>query len=311
MKIIDKTPLQDENGNINIIARVRGTLKYGLNWYSELEAQKTVVAQIDRLLEKGFVLIRNYTLPNSEIVIPLILVGSSGISVMFVTPAKGHFEAKGDQWNTVTSSGLSVSAGRNLVDLIDKLSRAFQKYLESQKINLQVPVEAVLIASDPGAQIESLRPIVRVVRSDAVKQFASSLLQARPVLRTDSIYSLADRIVTPRTPEELLLTPQTEIGGAADKPASRAQAIFNASDPSKQFDPNELGFSFEDGSESETAAHSIQESSPARPLPRPKAAPAQKRTFGMTNSQLALLAGMMIVECCVVIGFGAFFLLNQ
>ena len=27
MKIIDKTPLQDANGNINIIARVQGTLE--------------------------------------------------------------------------------------------------------------------------------------------------------------------------------------------------------------------------------------------------------------------------------------------
>ena len=65
MKIIDKTALQDENGNINIIARVQGTLKYGLSWYQELEAQKTVITQLDRMLEKGFVLIRNYTLPNS------------------------------------------------------------------------------------------------------------------------------------------------------------------------------------------------------------------------------------------------------
>ena len=65
MKIIDKTSLQDENGNINIIARVQGTLKYGLNWFPELEAQKVVITQLDRMLEKGFVLIRNFTLPNS------------------------------------------------------------------------------------------------------------------------------------------------------------------------------------------------------------------------------------------------------
>ncbi|MBI5823667.1 MAG: hypothetical protein HZB18_06535 [Chloroflexi bacterium] len=303
MKIIDKTSLQDESGNINIIARVQGTLKYGLNWYAELEAQKTVIAQMDRILEKGFVLIRNFTLPNSEIVIPLILVGAGGISVIFVTQAKGHFEAKGDEWNTVMSNGLSVPARRNLVDLISKLARAFQKYLESQKINLQVPVEAVLIASDPGAEIESLRPAVRVLRSDAIKQFAGSLLQARPILRTDSIYALADRIITPRTPEELLLTPQTDVGGTAEKSVSRAQAIFNASDP------DDLGFAFDDGSEPENSGFpNLHEPNPARPLPRRKAAPAQKKTLGMTNTQLALLIGMFIIECCIVIGIGIFYL---
>lgn len=309
MRIIDKTPLQDENGNINVIARVQGTLKYGLNWYAELEAQKTVIAQLDRSLEKGFVLIRNFTLPNSEIVVPLILVGSSGISVIFVTQVKGHFEAKGDQWNTVTTIGSSIPARRNLVDLIAKLARAFQKYLESQKINLPVPVEPVLIASDPGAQIESVRPIVRVLRSDAINQFASSLLQARPILRTDSIYDLANRILDPKSPEELLLTPAVNL---AEKPASRAQAIFNASDPSSQFNPNELEFAFEDGSEAGAPAkQNVVEPNPARPLPRPKPAPAKKKILGMTSSQVALLAGMFIIECCVVAGFGIFFLLNQ
>lgn len=309
MKIIDKTSLQDANGNVNIIARVQGTLKYGLNWYGELQAQKTVIAQMDRILEKGFVLIRNFTLPNSEIVIPLILVGSSGIHVIFVTHAKGHFEAKGDQWNTINTGGTSLPASRNLIDLIAKLSRAFQKYLENQKINLQVPVEPVLMASDPGAQIESVRPIVRVVRSDGIKQFTASLLQARPVLRTDTIYDLADRIVTPRTLEELLLTASVNVG---EKPVSRAQAIFNANDPSKDFNPNDLGFSFEDDTEGESPAQQPQrESSPARPLPRKQTVPAQKKTLGMTRSQLALLAGMFVIECCVVAGFGIFFFLSQ
>ncbi|MBK8781964.1 MAG: NERD domain-containing protein [Anaerolineales bacterium] len=309
MKIIDKTSLQDANGNINIIARVQGTLKYGLNWYPELEAQKAVITQLDRMLEKGFVLIRNFTLPNSEIVIPMILIGSSGIFVIFVTQVKGQFEAKGDQWNIVSSDGRSLPASRNLIDLISKLTRAFQKYLESQKINLQVPVEPILIASDPGAQIESIRPIVRVLRSDAVNQFAGSLLSARPLLRTDSIYSIAERIVTPHSPEELLLTASVDVG---EKPASRAQAIFNASDPSKEFNPNDLGFSFEDGTAPDAAAPQARpEGGPARPRPRTKAAPAQKKTLGMTRQQLFLLIGMFVIECCVVVGFGIFFFFIQ
>ena len=293
-----------------MIARIQGTLKYGLNWYPELEAQKTVVAQLDRILEKGFVGIRNFTLPNSEIVIPFILVGSSGIQVILCSPVKGHFEAKGDQWNMINVDGTSLPAARNLIDLITKLSRAFQKYLESQKIQLKVPVEPVLIASDPGAQIESVRPTVRVLRSDAVKQFANSLLQARPALRTDAIYDLADRIVAPRSPQDLLLTPSVEIG---EKPASRAQAIFNASESAQDFNPNELGFSFEDGIEPQfPAAQPKLESSPARPLPHlNNPAPAKRKTMGMTGLQISLLVGMALIECCVIAGFAALFYINQ
>src|SRR5258706_15934619 len=99
-------------------------------------------------------------------------------------------------------------------------------------------VEPVLIAADPGAHIESMRPIARVVMSDAVKQFGNSLLQARPVWRSDIAYSLADCIVDPRPPEEaapVLAQPPADA-------ALPAQAFFNASDEAKPFDTNDLGF---------------------------------------------------------------------
>ncbi len=298
MKIIDKTPLQDADGSINIIARVQGTLKYGLNWFGELEAQKAVIAQLDRLLEKGFVLIRNFTLPNSEIVIPMVLIGSGGIWVIYVTQVKGRFEAKGDQWNTINNDGKSQPAGINLISRISQLTSAFQKYLKIQKIDMPNPIEAVLIAADPGAQVESVRPIARVVRSDAIKQFASSLLQARPVWRTDFIHELADRLLDPRPPEELNPV------APAQPPASRAGA-----EPENSFNANELDFAFEEGG-AQPVPQNLRESDQARPLPRPKPAPGKGKFLGLGNTQVVLLAGMFIVECCILFGFGIILYLN-
>lgn len=303
MRIIDKTPFQDANGNINIIARIRGTLKYGMNWYPELEAQKKVIPQMDRHLDKGYVLIRNFILPNSEIVIPLVLIASGSVSVILVSPVKGHFEAKGAEWNSLINDGVPVPARRNLIDLITKLTRAFQKYLERQHIQLSVPVEPVLIASDPGAQIESLRPIVRVVRSDAIKQFANAVMQMPPKLRTDTIYALGDRIVTPKTLEELL----TEMPMEPDQPISRAQAIFNASETAGEFSPDELGFEFKEAEGATPSA--TRETSPARPRPNAAAARRQGR---LTNAQIFLLVGMFLVECCVIAaGAGILYIFSQ
>ena len=276
MRIIDKTSLQDEAGNINIIARVQGTLKYGLSWYSELEAQKLVVTQLDRLIEKSFVLIRNFTLPNSEIVIPIILLGPASLSVILVTPVKGHFEAKGREWNVI-SNKTTAPASRNLVDLLAKLTRAFEKHLENQNIRFEVPIESVLIASDPGAQIDSSRPAVRIVRSDAIKQFANSLLQERPIIRPDAVYALADKILDPKSK-----TNEIPIASELDeRPVSRAQAIFNASanDASQNSIPQNL-----------------IESNPAQPLPRPR----QQKSRGMNQSQTLLLVVMGLIECCVI-----------
>ena len=65
MKIIDKTPLLNEKGELAVMQRVQGMLKYGFNWPTELEAQKAIITFFDRNLEKGYTLIRNITLGSS------------------------------------------------------------------------------------------------------------------------------------------------------------------------------------------------------------------------------------------------------
>jgi len=295
MKIIDKTPLHDEKGQISFIGRIQGALKYGLSWSAELDAQKNVIAQLDRILEKGFVLIRNFTLPNSEIVIPMILLGPGGVTVISVTTIKGFFEAKGDQWNTLVN-GQAQPASINLLNRVTRFARAVQVYLERQKIDLPGMVEPVLIAADPGAHIESMRPAARVVMSDAVKQFGTSLLQARPVWRSDIAYSVADLIIDPRPPEAAVPIQQQPVEQPSG--ASRAQAIFNASEQAQPFDTNDLGFAFEE--EGQDA------SQPAGEQPRASQAgrPQQRKILGMTTTQVTILAVMLLCQICILIGAG-------
>lgn len=308
MKIIDKTPLQDANGSISFTSRIQGTLKYGLSWFAELEAQKAVIAQLDRYLEKGFVLIRNFTLPNSEIVIPMILIGAGGIWVIYVTPVSGSFEAKGDQWNIV-GNGKSQPAPINLLGRLAQLTRVLQKYVEIQKVNLTNPVESILILTDPSAHVDSMRPVARVVLSDAIQQFAASVRQARPVWRVDFIHELADRLIDPQ--------PQKELKPVAPVPAkegtSRAQAIFNSADSAQPFDNNDFGFAFDEGDATlppQSVPQNLREPNPAQQLSRPKKASAKGKMLGLTTTQIALLIGMFIFECCIVAGFGVFLYLN-
>jgi hypothetical protein len=306
MKIIDKTSQQDANGNISFVARVQGTLKYGLNWFSELEAQKAVITQFDRALEKGFVLIRNFTLPNSEIVIPIILIGVGGIWVIYVTNVKGNFEAKGDQWNTVNNDGKTSPASVNYISRVVQLGTVFQKYLKIQKIDMPNPVEVVLVASDPGAQIDSVRPAARVVRSDAIKQFASSLLQVRPIWRPDFIYELADRITGVLPPQDLQPL-------SSEPVPQRSDDAYGQENP---FGADELGFAFDEG-ESESAmgdqaSNVFKGARPQPPVMQSPASqsPAKKKFLGLGDTQIILLAGMLIVELCILFGFGILIYLN-
>jgi hypothetical protein len=303
MKVIDKTPLQNDKGEIGPLQRLRGTLEYGFSWYAEIEAQKAVIAQLERVLEKGFTLVRNVTLGNSQIREPLVLVGPPGVYVIFVAPMSGFYEAKGDQWNEV-KSGHSYPAAQNLMLRVGRLARALQVYLDRQGVTLPGPVEGVLMAGSPAMHIDSMRPMVRVVLSDAVRQFAGSLLQARPVLRPDLISDIADRVVTPRaralppvapteveTPEYL---PQSLQDPEAEAP-SRARAIFHAAEESKPFNPADLDFAFDESAENEVPQN-LRETSPSQRL-------AAAKRGGFTRQQLILLGGMLLVECGVLAGF--------
>ena len=310
MKVIDKTPLQNEKGEISGLQRLRGMLEFGLGWYPEMQAQQAVIAQLDRILEKGFTLIRNTTLAHSPIVEPLILIGPPGVYVIFVTPLAGFYEAKGDQWNLV-KSGHSYPAPSNLMMRVGRLARALQVYLDRQGVSLPGPVEAVLMSANPAMHIESLRPMVRVVLSDAIRQFAGSLLQARAVLKPELVYDIAERIVTPRpklspeeqpTPDATPATPEVDELGAP----ARARAIFHAAEESKPFDPADLSFDFDENAEASGAEvpEGLRETNPSQRLPPARTGPFRPR-------QWILLGVMLIVECCVLAGFAYLIFANR
>src|SRR5581483_3698741 len=305
MKVIDKTQFQNEKGEIGLLERLQGTLKYGFSWYAELEAQKVVITQLDRALEKGFTLIRNLTLPGSEIVEPIILIGPPGVYVIYVTHLSGFYEARGDQWGT-SNNGRFAPASINLMSRAARLAKALQVYIERQGITLPKPVEAALIASSPAMHIDSTRPIVRVVMSDAIKQFALSLLQAPPIMRAEFIHDLTDRIITPRPKspsQQAEPTASPPTAQVEEQSPSRAQTIFRASEEAKPFNPSDLSFSFD-----ETAAppqqgmavpQNLREPSPALPL-RSAPKPPAKRVMGMTIPQLAILGLILLCWLCVM-----------
>ena len=309
MKVIDKTPLQNEKGEFGPLQRLQGVMEHGPNWFKELEAQKTIITQLDTVLEKGFTLIRNLTLEHSQIIEPLILVGPPGVIVIHVTHLSGFYEAKGDQWNVV-NNGRSAPAPINLMLRVARLARALQVYLERQGVNLPGPIEPVLMASNPEMHIESLRPAVRVIMSDAVRQFGISLLQARPILNPQMVLNVADRIITPGS-KATPLEPEPEDAYSLPPAAqptqtqSRARVIFHAAEESKPFDPTDLSFAYDETAENEGAVpQNLRETSPSQRLPSPVRRPS------LSGRQVMLLGAMLLVECCVM-GVFAYLILSS
>src|SRR5512141_3100161 len=102
MKIIDQTPFYNENGEVSLVDRGKAMLQFGPGWFKEMDAQKHIMNVFGKVLDKSFTLLRNVTPPELEARIPFILVGPTGVYVMYVTPMKGMFSAKGDEWGSIT-----------------------------------------------------------------------------------------------------------------------------------------------------------------------------------------------------------------
>jgi hypothetical protein len=281
MKVIDQTPLQNEKGEIGIVQRVQGTLKYGFEWYPEMEAQKTVLAHLSRALGKGYTVIRNQTLGASGITIPLSVVGPAGIYAAYVTHVRGTYQARRDSWGQMF--GINFQPSRvNLMTRTQLLARALQAFIERQGVKLPKQVEPVILAANPGLHLESMQPITRIVLADALERWAASLESAAPLFTVETAYELADRIVNPRPPKK----EEPEVQPKDDSGLSRTGA-----------DPNELEFAFEEGA-----------SNPATPAS--SQGEVKRRILGMTLPQLVLLGGMILVEVCVLIGLAVFIFLN-
>ncbi len=295
MRIIDHTPFVSETGKINLLDQLKGTLQFGLSWYPDLQAQQAAIALLDKHLDKKFTLIRNHTLGKSKITIPMILVGPPGVLVLYVTHLRGLYRAKGDAWGTV-EGGKFKPASINLLTRTTQLGRALQVYLKRQGYEKFQNVEPVLLSVDPGMHISSVRPIVRVVMSDAVERFATSLTQSPPVLSIEAVHEVVDVILKPRPPKPAEAPAQQAGGAQQTEPGARQET------PSSEM--GDISFAFED--EEPQTPPALQQAPP--PAARRKA-PASG-FLGMSGKQLALLGVISAIEVCMLVGFIIFILLN-
>jgi hypothetical protein len=312
MKIIDKTPLLNEKGELGFMQRIQGMLKYGFDWPSELQAQKAIITYFDRQLEKGYTLIRNYTLGKSGITVPIILLGPSGIHVIHVAYLKGRYEARGDAWNVASGEGYKPATD-NLVQETMRMARAVRSFIERQGVKVPVEIEPVMIGGDPGLHIESVKPAIRVLMIDGVKSYVSNLLTAQPVLRPESVYEYTERLLNPHPPRKAAPAAAAAVPVAAavqqDPVVARAQAIFKASEEVKPYDPADFDFAMVDDDpafEVTPPVTSPAVPAPVEPSPAPK--PRPRRILGMTPLQLVILGGLALVFLCIMACFAYYFL---
>jgi len=293
MKIVDQTPFYKENGELSLIDRGKAIMQFGLGWFKEIEAQKTVMVVLEKVLDRNYTLLRNVIPAGLEARIPFILVGPTGVFVIYATPLVGMFRAKGDQWGTISGSAFRPESP-NLMTRTERMARAVQVFLQRQGFSELTEVEAVLVGADPAFNVDSLRPIVRIVMRDALERFAVSVTQARVVFSPEVTRQIVNRILNPPAP----VTPKPEEAPTAGAvPAAQQEGAHLPS-----FAPPS------DKSAVPPAGRAILPEPTIRPATVPAASvwPASqgKRRGGMSRKQWIVLILGFVLWLAIIAGLG-------
>ena len=312
MKIIDKTPLLDEKGELGFSQRIQGMFQFGFNWPNELQTQKAIITFFDRQLEKGYTLIRNMPLGQSGIVVPMILLGPAGIYVIQIANLRGRYEVRGDTWN-VEAGEKYKPAPVNLVQQTIRMANAVRTFIERQGVKLAANPEPVLIAGDPGLHISSVRPAIKVLMIDGIKSFVAGLAIGKAVLSPEQVFDYTERIINPRSPKKddlaassaVITAPRNEWEQAPHQPqeVSRARAIFDAAEEAKPFNPADFEFEMTD-EEPYADIPPVNLNQADSTQPAPESVKRSNKILGMTSMQLAVIAGLALALLCILAAFG-------
>lgn len=192
MKLNEKSPFSGENRAITFGDRIKGIWRFGLSWDRDLQAQQVFINYLQNALDNKFTLLRNVTLPDLPLPIPLILVGPPGVKTINASAVKGVFRAKGDKWFSLDAHNKRYVAVRpNLVKRAFLMSQAVQDYLFQRDIMLP-GVEPVLFFSHPGLHIEPIQPATRIVQRDGIDSFVTGILQSPVIMSSTDGQVIAD-----------------------------------------------------------------------------------------------------------------------
>ena len=194
MKVIDNAATGKAGGGASPADQILSRLGLASDRQREAQSQDTVIAALGKALNNQYVLLRNVTLEGLSIPIPLVLAGPPGVRIIYASAVRGVYRAKGEGWEKMNDGSKNFSIHRpNLITRTLLMARAVLAYLNNQGQTLP-EVEPVIVFTQPGVHVETVRPVVRVVLMDALDRFITGFVQSRGILTPDQIQDIVSNL---------------------------------------------------------------------------------------------------------------------
>jgi hypothetical protein len=339
MIVIERSTFRDESGAISLENRLRGMLRFGLRWHSEMEAQLAVTQRLLKSLGDEHVLVRNQLIPGSDLTIPLILLSPQGVRVLVPTPIRGIYRAKLDEWLTFDGGARRFKRVRpNLQGIALTMANQLLRFLKGQGYPLP-EIEAVLIFTNPRTHVDTARPSVRIVLADAIDHFASNLQKFPAIMDGEDIGAVLESLASPRAAGPVAEPEPVATADLAETVAQRqaeARADLEAARELKEAPQSELSEeeawaagaagaapklrpgllrasrrSPSPAASASQAAEAFVDAPAAAAAPEPlKRATLSRRRGGLTRRQWIILLTMLILGELIILAGFAYILLN-
>lgn len=197
MKVIDYQTTEIDAKKPNALGRAFSNLSF-LQARTIPRAQEATIQTLKKLLDNRFLLLRGLVLPEGEPPTPLVLAGPPGIWLIEISTSKGVFRAVDDQWEEMDSQTQKFRPARtNLPARAASSALVVSGMLADGGLAVEA-IEPVIFFTHPGAHIKAVRPLARLVQSDAIPRFCTSLLQSRGVYDPDQIKAVIEILTAPR-----------------------------------------------------------------------------------------------------------------
>ncbi len=201
MKTIDLTPYQADSPITSTLKMIQGIIVQGFSWYQTRKSQEKLISILDDVLSDECVLLRNVNLPKAGKPIPLVLVAPSGTTVINPKNKKGFFRAEGKKWEVMGQGEEYKPAFNNLIHETWVYQKTVEGYLKRH--NFKVPnLNGALIFVSTETHIESISPIVKVIRADGIKNFARRLAISKPAFTDLDFRNLLKLLTKPTLPQK-------------------------------------------------------------------------------------------------------------
>jgi hypothetical protein len=175
-------------------------MSYGYSWQQSRKNQAELVEILGSVLGNECVLLRDVNIPKVNRPIPLVLITPATVMVINPKSQQGFFRAEGKHWGELGRNDQYQPAANNLI----RETWLYQKTIEGyfKQHNFTAPMDrGVMIFVSPETVVESIRPRVRIIQADGIKNFARELSIAKPVFSDIDFKAAVNLLTHPKLPD--------------------------------------------------------------------------------------------------------------